>query len=672
MSSFKFLAIRPLKGCNEKYLRILKEDVIYPLYNGYKYTLLKNNVVEISATSDFAPENLYNLEITSGNNLEVSISAIVGKNGSGKSSIIELLYASLFNISVKAELLPPINEDGEPIETEEYLRVELFYSIENNFYQVRIFDEDISITLINSKNQTKINEQSFNSIDFFYTIAINYSHYALNSDYLGNWVKNIFHKNDGYQTPLVINPFRKRGNIEINDEEYLTKSRLLSNLISPKSEKGSFWINKRRTLIPFKVATNIKFNLDDKKNEKVNKYLKENTILEKNYSLIIDEIYNNLISPKSQEFKSLFNFDFVNKYLVYKIYSISEKYKPFSQTFRFLETKELNKSKLIGLLQKLKTEKSHIAFKLHQTINYIEHGNFILNNIGRWIPLGELNKHINSIQNDTSDVINYIPPSFFKYDLKFKSNETLDGLSSGEKQRIFSSTTYKYHLYNLDSVTEEPFKVYENVNIIFDEIELYFHPEFQKTFVSDFLDSLKTLQLNRIKRINCIMITHSPFILSDIPTSNTLKLNEGKPNLLEPNNQTFGANIHDLLTNDFFMSNGFMGEWAKIQIQSVSEYLYFKINSNKIEQLKIKLSDTPEKKLSTQIKAEIKILKNKVSSYKKSKLKKEDCSSLISIVGEPVLYNALMELYNEAFPNDEQDFIQSQINKLSKLLKRQG
>lgn len=669
MSSFKLLAIRPLKDCNEKYLRILKEDLIYPLYNGYNFTIKRNDVVDITKTADIAPENLYNLEITSGYYLDVSISAIVGKNGSGKSSIIELLYAALFNISVKAKLLPLENDEGEPIVMEENLKVELFYLIEHNYYKVRIFNEDVNINLVKSAKNKIINEESFISKDFFYTIAINYSHYALNSDYLGDWVKNIFHKNDGYQTPLVLNPFRKRGNIEINDEEYLTKSRLLSNLISPISETGAFWINKRRTLIPFKTATDIKFSLDDIKIEKVNKHLNENTLLERNYNIILDEIYNNLISSKSQIFKNTSNLDFVNKYLVVKIYNISERYKPFNQVFRFLETKKLDKRKLIGLLQKLKTEPSHIAFKLHQTINFIENGDYIIKNIGRWIPLSELNKYINSIQNDKSNVINYIPPSFFKYDLKLKSKETLDGLSSGEKQRIFSTSTYKYHLYNLDSVTEDPFKVYENVNIIFDEIELYFHPEFQKAFVSDFLDSLKTLQLKRIKRINCIMVTHSPFILSDIPTSNTLKLDEGKPNQGESYNQTFGANIHDLLANDFFMSNGFMGEWAKIQIKSVSEYLSFIINSNKIEKLKIRLDNKLEKDLRAEIIAEIKITEKEVASYKKSKLEKEDCSSIISIVGEPVLYNALMELYNEAFPNDEQGFIQSQIDKLSKLLK---
>lgn len=125
--------------------------------------------------------------------------------------------AALFNISIEAKLLPGYNDDGEPIEIEENLRVEMFYLIDNNYFQVRIINKIITFSLINSGKQYIINEQSFNSKEFFYTIAINYSHYALNSDYLGDWVKNIFHKNDGYQTPLVLNPFRKRGIIDIND-----------------------------------------------------------------------------------------------------------------------------------------------------------------------------------------------------------------------------------------------------------------------------------------------------------------------------------------------------------------------------------------------------------------------------------------------------------------------
>ena len=47
----------------------------------------------------------------------------------------------------------------------------------------------------------------------------------------------MFHKNDAYQTPMVINPMRTDGIININAENVLVKTRLLVNLLSPLSDK---------------------------------------------------------------------------------------------------------------------------------------------------------------------------------------------------------------------------------------------------------------------------------------------------------------------------------------------------------------------------------------------------------------------------------------------------
>ena len=52
----------------------------------------------------------YVVNITSGKHIEVNISAIAGKNGSGKSSLIELFYVALFNISVNAK--PPLAHES--------------------------------------------------------------------------------------------------------------------------------------------------------------------------------------------------------------------------------------------------------------------------------------------------------------------------------------------------------------------------------------------------------------------------------------------------------------------------------------------------------------------------------------------------------------------------------
>ncbi len=41
------------------------------------------------------------------------------------------------------------------------------------------------------------------------------------------WLHGLFHKNDAYRTPLVITPFRREGNIDINNERELAIERLV-------------------------------------------------------------------------------------------------------------------------------------------------------------------------------------------------------------------------------------------------------------------------------------------------------------------------------------------------------------------------------------------------------------------------------------------------------------
>ena len=48
---------------------------------------------------------------------------------------------------------------------------------------------------------------------------------------MGDWIHSLFHKNDAYQTPIVIEPYRKKGDININRQEVLIKQRLVSNLL---------------------------------------------------------------------------------------------------------------------------------------------------------------------------------------------------------------------------------------------------------------------------------------------------------------------------------------------------------------------------------------------------------------------------------------------------------
>lgn len=129
---------------------------------------------------------------------------------------------------------------------------------------------------------------------------------------------------------------------------------------------------------------------------------------------------------------------------------------------------------------------------------------------------------------------------------------------------------------NIISVPEHIDRVkYYNVLAILDEVELCFHPEFQRVYINKLLGTIKRLSFNKVLGFHIILTTHSPFILSDIPESNILYLEDGiRRNESHKFINPFSANINDILCQSFFLkTEGFIGEHAKHIIMSLSNYL---------------------------------------------------------------------------------------------------
>lgn len=137
-------------------------------------------------------------------------------------------------------------------------------------------------------------------------------------------------------------------------------------------------------------------------------------------------------------------------------------------------------------------------------------------------------------------------------------------------------STYIYHLANLESIQKanqtnskaNKRVSYSMINMIFDEMELCFHPEYQRLFVNNLVSYIKRAGFNKVFSFNIILTTHSPFILSDIPACNILALKDGAPDNSFKDEQTFAANIYDILGNKFFMEN-FIGEFASKEIDGI-------------------------------------------------------------------------------------------------------
>ena len=329
----------------------------------------------------------------------------------------------------------------------------------------------------------------------------------------------------------------------------------------------------------------------------------------------------------------------------------------------------------------LENDSSHITDKLRQALFFLKY--MYLNDIDifekgtneKLIEIDDLYNKINysfhdNIKNKliteqflyTNFTVRESLPSIFKVNYFFEnqySENNFNNFSSGEKQKIYSVHSVIYHLRNLKSVQEiksvkdgENIELiyYKNVNIIFDEIELYAHPDYQKKFLNDLLIAINSIY-QRYDNLNILFITHSPFILSDIPKQNVLFLEvdketkKSKPQNFKRMN-TFGANITDLLADSFFINDGLIGDFAKEKINKTLNWLRIKANE-KIEHESQKLPIDKELKY---------------TDFEKTK---EHNKKIIELIDEPLVKYQLKELYLQ-YVNDN-EYIQAEIERLTLL-----
>ena len=244
--------------------------------------------------------------------------------------------------------------------------------------------------------------------------------------------------------------------------------------------------------------------------------------------------------------------------------------------------------------ERLHIQKNYDTLKLRQTINYLVNHSFDLSRTDDWktedgfgfssyVTFNRLNNLISEAKSRCDEeTIALLPPPIFEGDILVREGEDRPGfprfrmshLSSGELQMLNSISTYLYHLRNLNYHVGASEQIeYSYVSLVLEEVELYFHPDYQRRYIYEMLRQIRQMKLDNIKAVNIILVTHSPFVLSDIPKNNVLFLQEGVPVRVMQEN-TFGANIHSLLQNGFFLEGAPMGEFAKEKINKMFERLH--------------------------------------------------------------------------------------------------
>lgn len=767
-SMFKIIAVRALPGSAEYIRKCIGVNQYYYLCNDYSVS--EDGRVITRRSGNIAPlaDDFFDLSEKHSMGVGLNFSAIVGMNGDGKSSLVELIIRLLNNVSISHGI-----GDRKTLQWINGVEAELYYLLDGVFYRIISKGDRIKVYQYvksgKEYRQSGIVGPEVVKKHFFYTMVSNYSLYAYNSlefaeEWDGNgtskseekccWLHRVFHKNDGYQTPLSLHPYRSYGNIDMNREKFLSMQRLLSLMVHPQSSQSGInpfrLLNNKRAeclkledigysklqdvtikafFLKHKDTNLLQEDIayleeeDEKdwnmwKTNGINKlaqiyhrfidhrdnrilfrlaldYAERNNLLSHNSDVsqmikILKDVCNdqdwkdsgdltlkeveelegfqafNLCQIQRLElidavcdywryigvaledgrtikldmrpeliFKSYEDMSVEEKckhYIIYKTISIFETYSTFGYPCAAYENDVIltgikkeddgygaNIYRLKVAFNKLQDEwnyKSHITLKIRQAFNYLSEGGsskiyrdkrvWEKCGIGEVVSLDKISERYGAKLMD----MEYLPPAIYMWQIYFQKDSSsclipFDSLSSGEKQRYFSVGAIVYHLLNIDSIGSGSVH-YKAVNLILEEIELYFHPEWQRSFTFYLMEMIRQIEFKQIKSINVVYVTHSPYILSDIPKTNVLFLKNGNADYSMQEN-TFGANINGLLRNGFFLPSLPMGEFAHRKINRLFAMLHS-------------------------------------GDFKDSEL--EGIRQEILLVGEPVIRQQLMALYN--------------------------
>lgn len=206
-------------------------------------------------------------------------------------------------------------------------------------------------------------------------------------------------------------------------------------------------------------------------------------------------------------------------------------------------------------------------------------------------------------------------------------------LSSGEQSQLMLLSRF----YRLSKTLKNDFPNHDLI-ILMDEPDVYFHPEWQRKTLHQIVTYLPTLF--PFRRLQLIITSNTSYLASDLPRQNIIlikgTMQDAHSEQIGPlSTHTFGANIHTLLSDSFFVTN-LMGEFAKTKIEQLADFF-----------------------------------QNDKTKYDFSE---RDAQLMINWIGEPIIRDRLQELFNNYFPlntetlNERKEQLLAELHRINQII----
>ena len=227
--------------------------------------------------------------------------------------------------------------------------------------------------------------------------------------------------------------------------------------------------------------------------------------------------------------------------------------------------------KIITIPEDILDEKNDKFKKKSNKFNYDQHWNIVLEKVLKYFRdiASSTNKKTDFSFAEQNLLIKlFFEKIFWNVDLQYDESIKFSALSSGEKIIALRLWNIYREILRLQSENKK------NFLILIDEPDLHLHLDWQRQYIQKLIDVFATLSSDI--KLHFIIATHSPFLISDLPTECIIALkkdNAWNTEVLElKKNSTFWANFVDLIKNGFFFKDQMlMWSFAEEVIKQIAE-----------------------------------------------------------------------------------------------------